>query len=164
MSTTPNKKKLERKKTTSCGTCVYRVHSSVAQVLLIKPFVDNDAWGFPKGHIDEGETREECAIRETREETGLDVELITPLNSVNTISRYEDKDMYIWLARQICNKEPHVNDPDNEVSDVRWFNVDELPRVHVYQRPVLDEVLKILERIVSVQTIMAKVIGNNSWT
>jgi len=47
-------------------------------VLMIKqraPEGKPGGWTFPKGHPDEGETDEECAIRETLEETGVDVQL-----------------------------------------------------------------------------------------
>ena len=43
------------------------------KVLLIKQKDEN--WGFPKGHVEEGETEEETAAREVKEETNIDVEI-----------------------------------------------------------------------------------------
>ena len=44
------------------------------KILLIK--THEDLWYLPKGHIDKGETEEECAIREVKEETGLSITII----------------------------------------------------------------------------------------
>ena len=57
------------KKEKSCG-CVIIEND---KVLLIKQIQGN--WGFPKGHMEVGETEVETAIREVKEETNLDVEI-----------------------------------------------------------------------------------------
>ena len=40
-----------------------------------------DEWVFPKGHLEAGETPEQAAVREVREETGLDIRIIRSLGS-----------------------------------------------------------------------------------
>lgn len=55
---------------TSCGGIVFRKD----KYLVIKQ--SHGHWGFPKGHVQEGETEEQTALREIREETGLNVEII----------------------------------------------------------------------------------------
>lgn len=55
---------------TSAGGVVYRLHEGGALYLLIKDSYQN--WGFPKGHLESGERAEDAALREVREETGLD--------------------------------------------------------------------------------------------
>jgi 8-oxo-dGTP pyrophosphatase MutT (NUDIX family) len=55
---------------TSAGGVVYRLHSGHAVFLLIRDSYQN--WGFPKGHLESGERAEEAAVREVREETGID--------------------------------------------------------------------------------------------
>ena len=42
---------------------------------------DRNEWVFPKGHLEEGERAEDAAIREVREETGLEIEILSPLGS-----------------------------------------------------------------------------------
>src|SRR2546426_12793651 len=44
-------------------------YTTLFRSLLIKDSYDN--WGFPKGHLDDGESPAEAALRETAEETGL---------------------------------------------------------------------------------------------
>lgn len=52
----------------SCGVLIYRDRPQ-REFLLMR---HADRWDLPKGHIDEGETELECALRELQEETGID--------------------------------------------------------------------------------------------
>lgn len=54
---------------TSAGGVIYRWHGAVPHVLLIRDPYHH--WGFPKGHLEEGETPDAAALREVEEETGL---------------------------------------------------------------------------------------------
>jgi 8-oxo-dGTP pyrophosphatase MutT (NUDIX family) len=54
---------------TSAGGVVFRVAGGMPLFLLIRDSYQN--WGFPKGHLEEGEGPENAAIREVSEETGL---------------------------------------------------------------------------------------------
>ena len=135
-----NKEFKERRKTISCGAMVYR-HTGEAwddtEILLVKQFAHKDNWGIPKGHIDDGETIEECAIRETREEAGVDIVLGDRLSDVLAIYKKEDKTVVSFLAQQICDKEPNSGDPDSEVAAVSWFKIGELPQIITYQREII---------------------------
>ena len=57
------------KKEKSCGCIIIEKD----KVLLIQHIKGH--WGFPKGHVEVGETERETAIREAKEETNLDVEI-----------------------------------------------------------------------------------------
>ncbi len=58
----------------SCGAIIFSEGQGDYEFLLIKHCNDGH-WGFPKGHVDEGETEHQTALREIYEETGLSVEL-----------------------------------------------------------------------------------------
>lgn len=71
----------------SCGAIVFRRRSGNIEYLLIKNKKGGN-WGFPKGHIEQGEQEHDTAIREVREETGL---VITPLDGFRAISEYHPR-------------------------------------------------------------------------
>ena len=62
------------KREKSCGAIVYRMVNEKPQILLIK-HKNGGHWSFPKGHIELNETEQETALREIKEETGIDVVL-----------------------------------------------------------------------------------------
>ena len=64
--------------TFKAGVIIVRKCLNEPEILLIYR-AKLDDWSFPKGHCEEGETNEQTAIRETKEETGLDIKLHQPL-------------------------------------------------------------------------------------
>ena len=72
----------------SCGAVVYRDIRGEVRYLLIKN-KRSAHWGFPKGHIEEGETKKETAYREVLEETGIHISII---DGFECVSRYKIRD------------------------------------------------------------------------
>lgn len=66
----------------SCGAVIYRRKSGNLEFLLIKNRRGGN-WGFPKGHIEKGEDERATALREVKEETGLDVVLADGFRSMS---------------------------------------------------------------------------------
>ena len=58
----------------SCGAIVFRKHHDDYEFLLIQHLSGH--WGSPKGHVEEGETEQQTAVREVYEETGLQITLL----------------------------------------------------------------------------------------
>jgi 8-oxo-dGTP pyrophosphatase MutT (NUDIX family) len=69
---------------TSAGGVVFRVEDGTPLFLLIRDSYHN--WGFPKGHLEQGEPPEVAAIREVSEETGLSA--LSLRGSIETIDWY----------------------------------------------------------------------------
>lgn len=130
----------------SCGALTWRDHNNVREVLLIKQFHHKDAWGIPKGHLVEGETFEQCAIREVREETGIVIELGIRLIDAETLWKGDKKVVVSYLARQVGNDPLNTDDPECEVADARWFSLDDLPRIHQYQQPLIAYAVDLLKK------------------
>ena len=58
----------------SCGAVIFRKTRGKYAVLLIKNRYA-DFWSFPKGHVEDGENEYQTAIREVKEETGIDIKI-----------------------------------------------------------------------------------------
>ena len=82
---------------TSAGGVVYRLHEGGALFLLIRDSYQN--WGFPKGHLESGERAQDAALREVREETGID--------DLELRGRIETIDWYFRFRGQLIHKVCH---------------------------------------------------------
>ncbi len=100
------------------------VTNDVGEVLLIRR-TDNDNWALPGGVVDIGESLPQAAIRETREETGVDCE-ITGLSGIYTdpghVILYTSngevrQEFSIVLTARATGGQPT---PSSESSEVRW--------------------------------------------
>ncbi len=97
----------------SAGTICFKNRD----VLLIK-YVSN--YSFPKGHIEEGETEEEAAIRETEEETGIEVEILPHPIVVPSAKKGDERNVYFFPARYLSGSP----DPEKgEIDDAMWVEV-----------------------------------------
>jgi ADP-ribose pyrophosphatase YjhB (NUDIX family) len=94
------------------------------QVLLTKR-EDLEIWCLPGGHVDAGESIAETAIREAREETGLEIQL-TRLVGIYSEPNWGGEGIHIVLfaARPI---DGHLRPQVGEVIDLRYFDPHKLP-------------------------------------
>lgn len=142
-----------KKLTTSCGTATIRVGpSGEHEVLLVRPRASQDIFGYPKGHTEDSEDEFTCAARETYEETGIEVHVLTErLGSAVVNVGNERKTVHIFLAYPVCGMndlEKTVPNPtDGENYQVAWFPISALPACHQYQRPMFDALPGIVRRV-----------------
>jgi len=61
------------------GGIVFRHKRAGISILLVRAKRDPSKWIFPKGHIERGETARKAAVRETREEAGVEGRAIGPI-------------------------------------------------------------------------------------
>lgn len=74
-------RRVQARSETSAGGIVVRRSGAEVLVLLIRDSYGK--WGFPKGHVEEGEAADVAAARETAEETGLlDLRVLAPLDTI----------------------------------------------------------------------------------
>lgn len=74
----------------SAGGVVFRREGDVTYFLLIKDSYRN--WGFPKGHLEDGEEPASAALREVVEETGIEsLELRAPIETINWKFRFRGR-------------------------------------------------------------------------
>ena len=90
-----------------------------------------DDWTFPKGKAEDGETDEECALREVREETGLLCELVSEAGTTEYVdSRGRAKRVRWWVMQPVGG----VFTPTEEVDEVRWAAPVDAARLLSYER------------------------------
>ena len=85
-------------------------------------------WSLPKGHIEQGETAEQTAIREVAEETGIRGSVLAALGRIDywfvTDGRRVHKTVHHYLMRFSGGE---LSDDDLEVAEVAWVPIQELP-------------------------------------
>lgn len=98
----------------SCGAVIF----DEDKVLVIQQVKGH--WGFPKGHVEDGETEVQTAIREIKEETNLDVEIDETHRYVERYSPEEgvEKDVIFFIAKKIGGE---VKVQEEEVKDTEWL-------------------------------------------
>jgi 8-oxo-dGTP pyrophosphatase MutT (NUDIX family) len=87
-------------------------------------------WCIPKGHLEPDETKEEAALREVFEETGLKAEIKDYLGEVtytfNQKGKNVSKTVHVFLMDQVSGELTMEHDPNHEASELAWVKLDEL--------------------------------------
>lgn len=109
---------------------MYRRHDGRVEVVLIARTSPNKRriWALPKGWVEPGETIQQAALREIREETGLTGRLLDPLGQVE-YSFYSPRDrtkihktVHFFLVEYLSGE---TTDHDHEVEEARWWPLDD---------------------------------------
>jgi 8-oxo-dGTP diphosphatase len=110
-------------------------------------------WQLPKGWVEEGEGHAVTAAREVREETGLEGEIVGPIESIDYwfVSHYDPeparihKRVHFFLLRYTGGS---TDDHDDEVQEARWVDIGEALRMLAFdgERRILSAAQEALER------------------
>jgi 8-oxo-dGTP pyrophosphatase MutT (NUDIX family) len=124
----------------SAGGVLVRRTGDALDVAVIQPRGKPNVRALPKGHLDPGERPEETAVRETREETGLQAEIEEPISSITYFfvrgrTRFH-KTVHFFLMRPIGGR---LEDHDHEFDEVRWIQIEEALELmtHATERAVV---------------------------
>lgn len=109
-------------------------------------------WQLPKGWIEDGEAAEVTAVREVREEAGVEAEVVAPIGDVRYtyVSNYEaepariSKIVHMFLLRYLGGD---TADHDDEVTDARFVPIDEAIRMLAFkdERNIVTQARAMLE-------------------
>lgn len=122
---------------TSAGGVVVREWNGELQVAVIRPR-GKTVWALPKGHVDGVENPEQAALREVREETGLDAELDRPLGEIRYFYQFKGRRifktvaffLFRYRAGEIDRLDPSMR---VEVDQARWIRLADAQRVLAYR-------------------------------
>lgn len=111
----------------SCGALVFRERGGKLELLLIRHRFGGH-WSFPKGHVEAGENEQQTALREVREETGLEIELVDGFRqSVEYFPKPYIKKQVVYFLGRAVNDDTHMQ--EEEISELRWVAIDEAQRM-----------------------------------
>lgn len=149
--------KLKTAKAESAGGVVYRFSGDNLEVVLVGRS-EQESWFLPKGTPQKQETREQTALREVREETGLDVRIVEPIGSITYwfVARRTriHKTVYYYLMVPIGGNIAH-HDP--EYDRVAWFPVKQALTILTYRNDadVVRRAIDLIERRAAIQEAQA---------
>lgn len=120
------------------------VENEEKEILLI---FRRGKWDLPKGKLDDGETIEECAVREVEEETGMRSIQLGELIDVslhNYTERGKDieKETY-WYAMKVKGEQHLVAQTEEDIEDIKWVRESELSG---YLANTYDNIIDIIEK------------------
>lgn len=108
----------------ACGTIVI----NDGKVLVIKQ--KQGFWGFPKGHMEQGESEIQTAIRETKEETNLDVIIENKTRfCLNYIieNKNINKEVVYYIAK--VDGKINIKPQIEEVNSIAWIDIDKVEAI-----------------------------------
>jgi len=143
----------------SCGALVYRVERGKIKLLMLR-HRKGGHWSFPKGHVEADETEEQTALREIKEETGLDVELLDGFRERVEFSPRPgvNKEVIYFLAH---TRQRFFRRQVEEIKEIRWMDIDVAYRCVTFQN---DRHLIRLARDRIQAEYQAHLVKNRQWT
>jgi 8-oxo-dGTP pyrophosphatase MutT (NUDIX family) len=122
----------------SAGGVLVRTIRSRPALAAIRPRGRNDVWALPKGKIDPGESAAEAAVREVREETGVEGRLVEKLGDVRYVYTFRGERIFkvvsFFLLRAGRGRIGEIDEAMRiEVAEARWLPLEEAPRLLAYR-------------------------------
>jgi len=136
---------LETEEVSAAGGVVFKITDKKFRVALISI---GNLWFLPKGLIEPGETVEETALREVKEETGLEGEIVEKLGKIsyNFIrDKHYFKTVHFYLLRHIGGS---VRNHDSEADRAKWFPISAALLLLTYrlEKNILEKAGELLKR------------------
>ena len=125
----------------SSRSCAFILQNN--EVLMIRQFYKGEElWTFPGGRIEDGESPEEAAVREVKEETNLSIEVTDLI--VEMYSERINGTYYCYSGRIVGGQLSLGSDPEHEIhkqelKEVKWIPVDEV-KEHVEVKRILEQI------------------------
>lgn len=109
---------------TSAGGVAYRHTENEIEIAIIQ-MLPELRWQLPKGIIDPGETPEIAALREVREEAGIECEMIAPIEKIEYWFSADREGVWTRIHKFVHfflmeYRSGNVADHDHEVAEARW--------------------------------------------
>jgi 8-oxo-dGTP pyrophosphatase MutT (NUDIX family) len=120
---------------THAGGVVYRLDGTTPEFLLVTARAAPSIWVLPKGHIEEGETPEQTAVREVFEESGVTARVVEFLDHVSQEVAGRHQRIAYYLLSKVAEA------PPGEARSVCW-----LPAEAAARRATFDDARRVIEQ------------------
>ena len=119
-----------------------------SKILLIErgkyPYIGK--WALPGGFMDMGETPEQAAIRELKEETGIIIKSIQQFKTYGTIDRDPRHRTISTVFYHILEDEIQGVEAGDDASDAQWFLINNLPEMAFDHKLIIEELISKLKK------------------
>lgn len=118
------------------------------KVLLVKSkYSDGEYYLFPGGGVEAKETVEQAAIRETLEETGINVK-IKKLIHINEYIDKSDRSIAIFfLSEEIGIDKSKITSDNGKILGIEWIDINKLEDITVHPRKLVELLMKHSENL-----------------
>lgn len=127
--------------------CVVITKEAEPKVLLIQrgnePY--KNCWAFPGGFMEMDETTEQCAIRELKEETGLDVQYINQIGAYSKIGR-DPRGRTITVAYLAIVETPIKVAGHDDAAKAEWFHINSLPPLAFDHSEIMEDAICVFKQ------------------
>ena len=126
---------------------VFACQNEKTQVLLIKRGSEpcKDMWALPGGFMNIDESAEEAAIRELKEETGIDVKEVTQVGAYSKVER-DPRERVITIAFYTVIDNPVRAVGQDDAKQAEWFTLDNLPTLAFDHSEILSAAIGMLKK------------------
>lgn len=123
-----NKKLITKK---SVGGVVYTIVNNEIKYLIIQQ--TDGLLGFPKGHVEKGETEQKTAVREIFEETGVCVSLDEDFRKTETyyMPKYDKQKLVVYFLAKALNV--NITIQENELTNAKFYSYEEAMNILQYE-------------------------------
>lgn len=123
----------------SCGAIVIHKNGDRCKILLVRNH-NGKNYSFPKGHVELGESEEETAIREVKEETGLDIRIIPSFREVADYCPFgKIRKRVVFFMAQTMSDKVHIQ--EEEIDSYIWVNLED-----AHHRCTYDNDLRVIRK------------------
>lgn len=130
--------------------CVVITNEPIAKVLLIQrgenPF--KDSWALPGGFMEIDETLDQCAIRELKEETGLQLTDCYQIGTYSGVSR-DPRTRVITTAYLFIIPESVKVEGHDDAAAAKWFPITDIPHLAFDHYDIVKDAVRLYARVVN---------------